>query len=74
MQSADECECRDILTAIRDFGQLALEVSNLGLEAVTLPHLNNEKMLIVLLGFPASCVLGEECSCHLFEVVKRMMR
>ena len=51
LQLADEHECRDILTTIGNLGQLALKVLNVGLEVVTLPHLNDEKMVIILLGF-----------------------
>ena len=35
MQSADDCECRYIFIAIGNLGKLALEVVNVGLEAVT---------------------------------------
>jgi len=49
LQPADECECRDILTAVRNLGKLALGVDDEGLEAITLPHLNKEEMVVVLL-------------------------
>ena len=39
LQSSDECECRDIFTAVENLGKLALEVPNVGFEAVTLPIL-----------------------------------
>jgi len=74
MSIVDERECIDVLTAIGDLDLLAMEVSNVGLEAVTLSHLNGEKMVIVPLGFPASWVLGEERFCHLFEVVEGIRR
>ena len=38
LQLADKCECKDILTAIRNLGEQALEVADVGLEAITLPH------------------------------------
>jgi len=59
LQPADECECRDIFTAIWDLGQLALEVADVRFEAVALPHLDGEKMMVVPLSFLMRCVLGE---------------
>jgi len=53
MQLADECECRDVLTAVGNLDQLALDVPDVGLEAVTLPHFDGEKMVVVSLGFLA---------------------
>jgi len=35
LQTANERESRDILTAAENFGQLALKVTDVGLEAVT---------------------------------------
>ena len=72
MQPADECECRDP-HRMRKFGQLALEVAEIGLEAIALPHLNGENMVVVLLGLPARSVWSEERSSYLLEVVKRML-
>ena len=53
MQLADECECRDVLTAVGNLDQLALDVPDVGLEAVTLPYFDGEKMVVVPLGFLA---------------------
>ena len=50
MQSADEHECKDILTVVENFGQLALEVVDIGLEIVALPHFDGEKVVFVLPG------------------------
>ena len=72
LRRADECECRDILTFEENFGQLALEVTNVGLEAIILPHFDGEKVVVVLLGFPARGVLGDERFGYLLEVVGRM--
>ena len=72
MQSADERECRDILPAVGDLGQLALEVANVRFEVVALSHLDNEKVVVILLSLPAKCVLGEKRLRHLFEVAARM--
>jgi len=72
LQSADECECRDVLTG--DLGELALEVADARFEAVALPHLNGEKVVVVLLSFSARCVLREERFGHLLEVMERMWR
>ena len=61
LQLADECECRDVLTTVGDLDQLALEVADVRFEAITLPHLDGEEVMIVFLGLLAGCVLGEEC-------------
>ena len=45
LQLAEECECRDVLTAVGDLGQLALEVADVRFEVVTLSHLDDEKMV-----------------------------
>ena len=71
LQPTDECECRDVLTATGDLGELALDVADVGLEAVALPHLDIEKMATVPLSFPVGCVLGKERFGHL-EVAERM--
>ena len=68
----DESERRDILNAVGNFGKLAMEVVDVGLEIVILPYFDEEKMVIVLLGFPAGDVLSEECLGYLLKVVKRM--
>jgi len=72
LQPADECECMDILTAVGYLDQLALEVADVRFEAVALPHLDDENM-VVPFSFPARYVLGEECFRHL-EVAERMWR
>ena len=51
LQPADECEYRDILTAIGKLGHLALKVANKGLEALTLPYFDREEVVVVFLGF-----------------------
>jgi len=59
LQPADERECRDVLTA-GGHGQLALKVSDIRFEVVALPHLDDEKMVVILLSFPMRCILGDE--------------
>ena len=72
MQPADECEYKDVLIAVGDFGKLALKVADVGLEAITLPHPDGEEVMVVLLGLPARGILGEERFGYLFEVVERV--
>jgi len=67
----DERECRDILTAVRNFGQLALEITDIELEVVALCHFDSEEV-VVLLGFPARGVVSKEHFSYLLEIVKRM--
>jgi len=70
LQSAGECECKDILTAVGNLGKLALEVADVGFEAITLPHLNEEKVMVVLLGLSLRGVLSEKYFGYLLEVVE----
>jgi len=72
LQPVNECECRDILTAVGDLSQLVLQVADVGFEAISLPHHDIEKVVIVPLTLLARCVLGEERFGYLLEVAKRM--
>jgi len=49
LQPADEYESRDIFTAVRDLGELALEEVDVRLEAVPLPHLDEEEVMLFFL-------------------------
>jgi len=72
MQAANECEREDILTAIGDFRQLALEVANAGFEAVAMSYLDGEKVVVVPLDLPTRDILSEKRFDYLLEVVERM--
>jgi len=72
MQSTDEREYRYILTADGNLGKLVLEVANIGFEAVILPHLDGEEVMVVLLNLPTRCVLSEERFSYLLKVAERM--
>ena len=74
LQPADECECRDILTIVGNFDQLALEVTYVGLEAVALSHFDSEEVVVILFGLLARGVLSEERFGYLLEVVEKMWR
>ena len=74
LQPTDEYECRDIFISVRNFGHLALEVANVGLGAVTLPHFDREEVIVVLLGLLAGGILSEEHLIYLLEVAERMWR
>ena len=50
--------------------QLALEVTDVGFEAVALPHFDGEKVVIILLGLLARG--SEEHFSYLLKVMKRM--
>jgi len=64
----------DIFTAVKDLSELALEEADARLEAVILPHLDGEEVMIVLLGLQARGVLSEERFGYLIEIAKRMGR
>ena len=49
-----------------------MKVTDVGLEAITLPHFDGEKMVVVLLGLPARGILSEEHFNYLLEIVERM--
>jgi len=67
-------ECKDIFTAVENFGELILEVVNIQLEAVTLSHFDGEEVVVILLGLPAGGILGEEHLRYLLKIVKRIRR
>jgi len=60
LQPIDESECRDILTITGDLGELALEEADVGFEVITLPYLDGEEVMTILLGLPMRCELSEE--------------
>ena len=64
LQSVDKYEYRDILTAVRHLGKLAMEVADVGLEVVTLPRLDREEVMVVFLDFSAGGILGEKFLSH----------
>ena len=70
--AAGECDCSDILTVVRDFDQLALEIVDVGLEVITLPCFDSEKVVVILLDFLMRGVLGEERIGYLLKVVERI--
>ena len=70
LQPADECECRDIFTAVENFSQLALKVDDVGLEAITLPHFDGEKVVVILLDLLTGGILSEECLSYLFKIAE----
>jgi len=72
LQFADERKCRDVFTAVGNLGELVMEVADVRLEAVTLSHFDGEEVVVILLGLPAGCILGEEHPCFLLEIVERM--
>jgi len=74
LQPANECKCRNILTIVGEFGQLALKVANVRFEVVTLPHPDSKKMMVVPLTLQEKYVLGEEHFGYLLEVSKRMWK
>ena len=55
LQPVDERESRDIVIAVRDLDELALEEEDVRLEHVTLPHLDGEEVIVVLLGLLVRC-------------------
>ena len=50
MRPANERECKDVFIAVGDLGELTLKEVDVRLEAVTLPHLDGEEVIVVLLG------------------------
>jgi len=74
LQSAEERECRYIFTVVENFGQLALEVTDVRLEVITLPHFDREDMVVILLGLPTGGILGEKCLRYLLKLSERDCR
>ena len=48
------------LFPVKNFGKLALEVADVELEVVTLPHLDGKEVVVVLLGLLTGGVWSEE--------------
>jgi len=71
LQSADKCEHRYLLTAIRDLDVLALKEINVGFEAIVCPHFDREKVVVTPLSFLVSNILCEGGLGDFCEVVKR---
>jgi len=59
LQPADECECTNILTTVANLSKSALEVVDVGLKTITMPYLNGEELIVVLLGLPVRGVYIE---------------
>ena len=74
LQPLDECECKDILIAVGNLGKLVLQVADVELEAITLPYLKGEEVMVVFLQLSARGVLSEECFDYLLELVEGMGR
>ena len=62
----------DIFTAVENLDKLALKEADVELEAVTLPYLDEEEVMMILLSLLVEGVLSEECLSYLFEVAERM--
>ena len=74
LQPAYECKCTNVLIAVGDLSQLVLEVASVRFEAVSLSHLDGEKVMVIRLSLLARCIVGDECFGHLREVAERMWR
>jgi len=70
----DECELRDIFTAVGHLGELVLEVANVRLQAIIVPHFYSKEVMFIFLDFSVGIVLGEEHLSYLLDVVKQMWR
>jgi len=64
----------DIFTAVKDLSELALEEADARLEAVILPHLDREEVMVILLGILVRGVLSEKRFSYLFKVAKKAER
>ena len=70
MQPANKSEGDNFLTAAGDSSELVLEDIDVGLETISLPSPDGEKVVATLLGFLAGGVLGEEHFSHLSEFME----
>jgi len=60
LQSANDRECRYLLTIVGDYGELVLKEVDVRLEVVSLPHPDGEKVVTTPLGFLVSGILCEK--------------
>ena len=70
LQAADKRE-RRYLTAIGDFGKLALEELDVGFESIPRPHFGREGVVATPLGFLTSSILCEEGLGDFYKVMER---
>ena len=71
LQFTDECECIDIFTAVENFDELVLKVTDVRLEIVDLSNFDSEEMVVILLSLPARGVLGDERFDYFLEIMER---
>ena len=71
LQPVDERESRDIFTVVRDLGELILKEVDIRVEAVALPHLDREEVMVVPLGLLARGILSEEHFSYFLKVADR---
>jgi len=58
-------------TSSPQLGTLTLKVADVGLEVITLSHLDGEEVMVVLLGLSARGVLSEERFCYHLKILER---
>ena len=69
-----QCERKDLFTANREFGKLALKEVEVEFEVVSLPHLDGKEVMTILLSLMTRGILGKKCFNHLRKVVERVWR
>ena len=72
LQSTDECERRDFFIIIRDFAKLGLKEVDVGFGTVSLPHLDGDKVMAILLGLLARGVLSKKYFGYLRKLVEEV--
>ena len=59
---------------MRNFSYLALEVTNVGLEVVSLPYFDGEKVVVIFLGLSTRGILSEKYFRYLLKTMEKMGR
>ena len=70
LAATDECEGGNFLPIVGNFSELILKEIEVRLEAVSLPHFDREKVVVVPLSLLAGGILSEERFIHLSEVME----
>ena len=72
LQSSDECCSSHVVIVVIHKGHLALEITDIVLEALSGLHFDCEEMIVVPLKFPPGGELVKECICDVMKAPKRV--
>ena len=72
MHSGDECNCNNIITTVIYWCHLVLKITDVALESLSLLHLNDEEVVVVLLKLLPRGILVEEGVINFLKDLERL--